>query len=209
MNRSTCVYVLLTAVLASIILPSSALAETSHFRGKTAFGDFYTTDPTGCISTSVYTFATESRSQVSGGGGSAGVAAASISIYQYNGCTDEELACLSGSITPSNSELSMAGNLASATLNATFEAFDCYTGASQPVSAAITWTGQGDIYRGNSHNSYDYGSYRYSYRSSGQSRYAPMSGSVSLGGTTLDLTNTYYSYGSLSISSGGTIYVNH
>ncbi|HKH43820.1 MAG TPA: hypothetical protein VKM72_04065 [Thermoanaerobaculia bacterium] len=209
MKRYTCVFALLAALLATLALPSAALAETSHFRGKTAYGDFYSFDPTGCISTSVYIFATESRSQVSPGGGSADGTAASISIYQYNDCTYEEVACLYGSISPSNSEFNIAGNLASATLNATFEAYNCLTGAAQPVSAAMTWTGEGDVSRGSYHNSYSFGGYRYSYRSSGQSRFATLSGSVTFGGTTLNLENDYYSYGALSVSSGGTIYNNH
>lgn len=209
MKRYTCVFTLLAAVLSSFVLPSTVRAETSHFRGKTAYGDFYSADPTGCISTSVYTFATESRSQVSAGGGSTSGTSASISIYQYNGCTDEELSCLYGSFSPSSSEFDMAGNLASATLNATFEVFDCLTGATQPLSVAITWTSAGDVARGTSHYSYSYGGDRYSYRSSGQSRYATLSGSVTFGGTTLSLENGYYSYGSLSISNGGTIFTNH
>jgi hypothetical protein len=209
MKRYTCVFALLAAVLTTLALPSTVLAETSHFRGKTANGDFYSFDPASCISTSVYTFATESRSQVSPGGGSTDGTSASISIYQYNDCTYEEVTCLYGAISPSSSEFNMAGNLASATLNATFEAYNCLTGATQPVSVAITWTGEGDVSRGNYHSSYSFGGYRSSYRSSGQFRYATLSGSVTFGGTTLNLENDYYSYGSLSVSSGGTVYNNH
>jgi len=208
MKRYTCVFSLLAALLTTLALPSTALAETSHFRGKTAGGDFYSFDEASCISTSIYTFATESRSQVSGGGSTDGTSA-SISIYQWNDCTYEEVTCLYGSISPSNSEFNMAGNLASATLNATFQTYDCLTGATQPVSAAITWTGEGDISRGHSNSSYSYGGYRTSYRSNGQSRYATLGGSVTFGGTTLNLGNAYYSYGYLSNANGGTIYSNH
>ena len=195
MKRYTCVLTLLAAVLTTLALPSTALAVTSHFHGRTANGDFYSYDPASCISTSAYVFATESRSQVSGGAGSEGGASASISIYQYNECTYEDVTCLYGSISPTNSELNMAGNLASATLNATFEAFSCFTGATQPVSVAITWTGEGDVIRGMSHYSYNYSGYRYSYRSNGQSRYAPISGTMTFGGTTLNVENADYSYG--------------
>jgi hypothetical protein len=103
----------------------------------------------------------------------------------------------------------MAGNLSSATLNTTFEAFSCLSGSAQPVSVALTWTGEGDISRGTTHTSYSYGSYRYSYRSNGQSRYAPISGTVTFGGTTLNLESSFYGYGFLSIANSGTIYSNH
>jgi hypothetical protein len=205
MRKSTCVYGLLAAVLASIVLPSSALAEAFHFRGDTAYGNFYGYDPTGCIATNFYVFATESRSHSSGGAATSG-AWANIGIYQYNECTYETLACLYGSMPISSGDFSMAGNLSAATLNATFEALDCSSGEPQPVSVAITWTGVGDVVRGMSSSSYSLPGYHSSSHYSGQSRYAELSGSLTFGDTTVDVADNLYGSGTLSVTSSGSAY---
>jgi hypothetical protein len=203
MKRYTCVLTLIAAALAALVLPSTALAvENYHFRGKTAWGNSYSIDATGCISTSVYFFATEDRFQ-DPPGPPADSAAASIGIFQWNECTYETLTCLYASVALPNDAFSLANNLASATLNTTLQAYNCSTGDTQPVSVAITWTGEGDVFRGNSHSSYHYPGYRVSYRSNGQSRSATPSGSVTFGGTTLALEN---GFGYLSIANSGEVY---
>jgi hypothetical protein len=206
MKRNPCALTLLAALLAVLVLPSTArAAEVSHFRGKTAYADFYSVDATGCIFTSVSVFATESRFQNPPGGPTSS-AWADVSIYQWNECTYEQGICGYASFPLPDGAFNMSGNLASASLNATAETYDYCSGTSQPVGVALAWTGDGQIFRGNSVTSYHYPSYRASYRSNGQSCNATVSGSVSFGSTTVQLAN---GYASLSSVNSGSIYNFH
>lgn len=204
MKRSTCALRLLAAVLAVLVLPSMALAATDvyHFRGKTAVMEFFETDPTGCIYTSVTVFATESRYH-SAPGSPTSSAWADVSIYQWNSCTYEDLICAYGSSALPSGAFTMANNLSSATVNATVETYDYCSGISQPASFAVTWTGDGQIVRGKSNSSYHYPGYHTSYRSNGSSSDATGSGSMTVGGTTVPLEN---GLGYLSSASNGSIY---
>jgi hypothetical protein len=206
MKRFTCVLTLLAAVLAVLVLPSTALAaDVYHFRGKTAAMEFYSLDPTGCITTSVTVFATESRYQNPPGSPTSG-SVGDVSIYQWNSCTYEDLICATGTFALPDGAFNMAGNLASASLNATGEAYDYCSGTTRPITVAVTWTGDGEVIRGNSHSSYHYPGSHVSYRSSGQTSDATGGGSLTLGGAPLPLEN---GFGYLSNATTGTIYNNH
>jgi hypothetical protein len=206
MKRNTCALTLLAAVLAVLVVPSTArAADVSHFRGKAAWMDFYSFDPSGCIITSVSVFATESRFQDPPGSPTSN-AWADVSISEWNTCTYEDLVCAYTSFQLPAGAFTMAGGLNSASLNATTEAYDYCTGASLPISLAVNWTGDGQVIRGNSHTSYHYPGFQVSYRSNGQSCGATGSGSVTYGSTTVALTD---GFGSLSNSNSGSIYIYH
>jgi hypothetical protein len=202
MKRSTCILPLLAAVLAVLVLPSTAFAaDVYHFRGKTASMEFYSVDPTGCITTSVTVFGTESRYQ-NPPGGSTNYAVGDVSIYQFNSCTWEDLICASGSFALPNGAFDIAGNLASASLSATADAYDYCNDTYQPITVAVTWTGVGEIGRGNTRSTYHYPGYHASYRQNGQSRDATGSGSLTVGSTSLPLEN---GLGYLSNVASGTV----
>lgn len=201
MKKSACVVMLCAAVLA-LSLPSAALAaDVSHFRGKSAVTDFYSFDPNTCITVSGYIFASENRYQDPPGPATP-TASASVSFYQWNECTYETLACVSGSVTlPDGFQVN--GNLGSATLNTTIAGYDCLTGEPASVSVAVTWTGDGEATQNRYHSQYSYPGYRAMYRFNGQTRNATVSGSVTFGGTTSALEN---SYGYLAVANSGTFY---
>ena len=202
MKKTTCFLTLLAAVLAVLVLPSTArAADVYHFRGKTAVAEFYSLDPTGCITTSVTVFATESRYQNPPGSPTSG-AAAEVTSYQLNSCTWESLVCGSASFPLPAGAFDIAGNLASASLNATADVYDFCGDTTQPVTLAITWTGEGEVSRGNSRSSYHSPGVHVSYRSSGQNRDAGASGSLTFGGTPLPLEN---GSGYLANSTSGTV----
>lgn len=200
MKRSTCA--LLAAILAVLVLHSTAqAAEVSFFRGKTAVVEFYSTDPTGCIVTSVTVFANESRS-FSPQAPLENNAWADVTIHLFNSCTWEQMACGTGSFELPDGAFNLTGHLASATLSATGEVHDSCTGTDRPITLALTWTGEGEVARGRSHSSTHSPGYHVLYRHSGQQRDATVVGSMTLEGTPLSLGN---GIGYLSKVSNGTI----
>jgi hypothetical protein len=187
MKRFTCALTLLAAVLALLVLPSTAqAAEISFFRGKTAVVEFYSTDPTGCLVTSVTVFAYENRyfSPPAPHDNNAG---ADVTIHLFNTCTWEQMACGAGSFDLPDGAFNFNGFLASATLNATGKVHDFCTGTDRPITVALTWTGEGEIVSGRSHSSTHSPGYHVSYRQSGQQRDATVAGSMTLEGTPLSL----------------------
>jgi hypothetical protein len=205
MKRYTCVLTLLAVVLASLALPITArAAESYRFRGKTAYASSYASDPTTCISTSLYVFATEDRFQDSPGAPTDS-AVAYASAFQWNDCTLQTVACVYGSVLLPDGAFNMTGHLASATLTVTIPGFDCLSGNPRSLSVALHWSGEGDVFHGNSHSSYHYPGFLVSYRSIGQTREALPSGSVTFEGTTLSFENGV-TYGELDIAANGSIY---
>ncbi|HEX7480929.1 MAG TPA: hypothetical protein VF331_24215 [Polyangiales bacterium] len=75
-----------------------------------------------------------------------------------------------------------------------------------PLTIAAYWTGTGDTTRDRSTQSYSTPHARYRSRSSGQSRDATMSGSISVDNSNIDLSGAY---GSLSIVSSGSFEMYH
>lgn len=200
MRRSVCA--LLAATVVMLALPSTVLAaDVYHFRGKTASASFYTFDAASCIRTSVALNVYESRIKSAPGAGTE-TAWADVIIYHWNNCTSEE-SCSYGGANLSDGDFQVRGNLASATLNTEIELFDCFTGVPQTVPFAITWTGVGEVESGRSHSSYHYPGYRYTSHSDGQSRYAAVSGSITIDG--VNLIAGAESNGSLTSSRSGSV----
>lgn len=202
MKRSTCALTLLAAVLAVLVLHSTAqAAEISFFRGKTAVVEFYSTDQTGCLVTSVTVYASENR-YFSPQAPLENNAWADVTIHLFNSCTWEQTACGAGSFDLPDGAFNVAGPLASATLSATGEVHDGCTGTDRPITLALTWTGEGEIAAGRSHSSMHSSGYHVSYRQSGQQRDATVAGGMTLDGMPLSLGN---GMGYLSKANNGTI----
>jgi hypothetical protein len=201
MKRFTCALIVLA--LAVLVLPVAAQAvEISFFRGKTASVEFYATDPAGCFVTSITVFASDNRYS-SPPAPSDTEAWADVTIHLFNGCTGEQSACGAGSFALPDGAFNVAGNLASATLNAAGEIHDFCTGTDRPITLALTWTGVGDLGAGRSHYSMHSSGYHAVYRQSGQQREATIDGGMTLDGTPLLLDN---GSGYLTKTSNGTIF---
>jgi len=202
MKSFTCALTLLAAVLAVLVLPATAQAvEISFFRGKTADVEFYSTDPTGCMVTSVVVTAMENR-YFSPPAPLETNASADVNIGLYNICTSELTFCGDGSFDLPDGAFKLTGLLASATLNLTGVIHDGCFGTNRPFTLALTWTGEGEVFRGRSHSSTHSPGHHVSYRQSGQSRDATVAGRITLDGTPLPL-DTHS--GALSKASNGTI----
>jgi hypothetical protein len=202
MKRCTWSLTLLVTVLATFLLPSSAIAVKSRIWGNMASGDYSVTDPAGCITTSGFVSAIEHMSQDRPGSRTENSEAV-VGIFQWNTCTSELLTCTYGSAPIPDDAFSMHGHLASATLNILVEAFDCRSGDTRIVSVEVNWNGEGDVSRQNVTSNLRYPGYYIVSRASSVSRDASLSGSLTFEGSTIALDGI--AYGSLNVVSTGTL----
>jgi type 1 fimbria pilin len=202
MKRYTCVLALL--FVAALAFPSTTFAEVQRFRGKVAAMEFYSTDPTGCIGTSLYVVAVENQLQEQGPRTTQG----SFSLYfsQFDNCTFQTVSCGTAFGEVPDGALSTSRNLESATLNVPIQIQDCYSGAYQSGTVSLTWTGITDLSRSNNNGNYTYPGFRIHYRTHGESREASGTGTLTIGGTTTAFQD---GVGYLSLVDSGTISTSH
>jgi hypothetical protein len=149
------VFLAIIAVLAMAVSasPVHAASETSHvsFQGQTANAFFSSTDPGGCVVTSVFVFANDGRTKT-GPGGPLAESFALVAVSQFNQCTDTQLLSAEGSAALAADDFQMDSRLTAATLDSRIELFDFVSGTSFPVDISLTWTGSGDTSTEKSHN---------------------------------------------------------
>ncbi len=175
--------VVLTLTLAVFSLPTTAWAgEVFSFKGKSAGAFFSSTDPSGCIITDAFVFASEDTFQNPPGPGNSS-SGASLFIAQFNVCTSTQLLAASGFASLADPDFQVLGKLNSATLNATVNVFDFVSSSSFNVDVDLTWTGTGPLSRQNSHFHFQSLGCNASGHSNSTSRSAEASGSVSDGAT--------------------------
>jgi hypothetical protein len=137
--------------LAAFARPSTVNAGgggTFNFKGPSVRASFY--DGLGCVITDVFVIATEARFRDDPGPAQP-LSFASVTIFQYNSCTDTVLLNAYGSTSPlSPGDFQMANQLSSAALNTTVNLFDEVSGNTFDVSVDLTWTTSGPPIR--SHN---------------------------------------------------------
>jgi hypothetical protein len=190
-----------------IVLAAPAEAgDTYRFKGNSADAYFYSTDPSGCIFTNVYVFASDDASishDPPGPPNSFSGSVASVYIYQYDSCNDYislmDASCYASLADP---DFQVIGrDLDSATLNTTLDCFDYVSGSSFDVSVALVWTGTGNpvVQRSNSH--FWTPGYVVNSHSTGTFRSAEASGSVSDGIT--NFTPNPASYASIQNAKSG------
>ena len=145
--------VVLALALATFSQTTTASAgSVFHFKGQGADAFFSTTDPSGCIFTDVFVFASEEVFQNPPGPRSAS-SATSLFISQYDACTGTQLLAADGFASLADPDFQVLGKLNSATLTATVSMFDFVSGTSFDVDVNLAWTGAGPLSRqnGNSH----------------------------------------------------------
>jgi hypothetical protein len=136
----------LAMVLLALALPARAAgAETLHlsFAGQTADATFFSTDPSGCVSTEVFLLVTDGRSR-DGTGQPEVASTALIIVSQADLCTRTELVAADGTAVLAPGQFQIDGQLTAASLTATIEVFDFVSGASFPVDVNVSWTGVGE-----------------------------------------------------------------
>ena len=188
------------AVLAVLTLSLPAFANTTNkfqVKGQTADASFYQSDE--CNYTSVGIFASDNVSK-SSSGTSTSQKGAYVHYSNYNFCTGQ--GSYADGFAP-DVTFTSDNSLRSATLNGTVTVNDYSSGSTKTVNLALTWTGTGDTFRGNSHSHQQGPRFTSNYRYVGAYRQAQVSGSVTLDGK--NLISGLSSYASLNSTNSGSV----
>ena len=113
---------------ASPVLAASGTSAHFTFHGLTAFAEFDTYSPNGCVETFVYVDGTHSHNYTVG----------DVFIGQFDYCTQTLLLSAFGSA--SNPNFQIDKKLGSASLNTTIPVTDYVSGNTFNVSISVTWT---------------------------------------------------------------------
>ena len=141
MTRATCCLLVLLLSLVAFAFPTSAHAAGSgsatvfRFHGLSAFADFDSFSPDGCIETFVFVDGTQSGNS----------SEADVFIGQFDNCTGTLLLAAFGSTF--NPTFQVGQKLGSASLSATIPVFDEVSGNTFNVSVSQTWTATGPLSR--------------------------------------------------------------
>jgi hypothetical protein len=153
------------------------------------------TDPSGCISTTVSVFAYE---QVILGQPSPGSpdSAVHLLIKQFDTCGGRILLDAEAFSSLADSDLQISGNLASATLNTTVTAYDAVSNSYFDVLIDLMWTGTGSLlhYNGHFKDIWPGAGCKELEHSNEALRYAEASGTVSDGTTNFASGSSYDPY---------------
>jgi len=177
----------LVAVLALLVAsfgqPTTVSAgdvRKTEWQGVEAF--FSNTDPSGCIVTQVGVFARDDmRHEPPEPGTTESLLA--LSIYQVNDCTGEQLLFAEGYTWLDEGDLQISKKLQSATLNATVNLEDLGATPNFDVDVDLTWTANEPAARSSSHSHLDQRGCKIISHWRGMSRFADVSGTVSVGTT--------------------------
>ena len=182
---------LATVSLGALILAPGSVADAAsakvtvvNLRGPLVNAVFSVTDPSGCIETDTFVSANlPSYQQLPGKPVTTGVA--SVSIFEYDACTDTTILDATGltEALPAGS-LQVSKQLDQASLRMTLPMTDIDTGATFSVDVDVVWVGTGTIHREdvNSNDLYGKGCHVLN-RWKGSGRTAQAWGSVSDGVT--------------------------
>ena len=199
--------ILLTA---AILFPTAAFAaDNSRFKGNTASADFYSM-PDECTEQYAWVYAVEEKQHQPPGPPETGQWV-DVHVSTFNYCTNTGTYAYGGKFMESD-EFQFDKKLNSASLNTTVTAtqYDYWYGTeigSVDIAVQLDWTGEGDVYKGQSSYRYKVGNCMYRDRYTGSDRYAEPSGSIS-DGMTEYAASPDYAYGYLTLTKNGSTVVN-
>ena len=141
LRLTCCLFVLLLSLVAFAFTTSAPRAHAAgsgsttvfRFQAKTAFADFDSFSPDGCIETFVEVDGTQSGTS----------SEADVFIGQFNNCTQTQLLGAFGSTSTPNFQV--GGKLASASLSATISVCCDVSGNTFSVSVSMSWTATGAL----------------------------------------------------------------
>jgi len=148
------------------------------FEGDNAYADFSSTS--GCVSAYITVWAGDSAAK-DGPGKPATSSVATIQVNGYDSCAQQYIFGY-GSADLSPDAFKVQGPLQSATLKATVQ-LCCNQNGYFPASANLTWTGTGAISKSKTSYTSKSPTCKTSYLSEGESRYALLTGSLTMLGT--------------------------
>ena len=144
MKTITKLVAVFTLAIAAFSQPSTVSAgggQSFNFKGPSVRASFY--DGLGCVITDVFVIATEARFRDQPGPAQR-LSYASVTIFQYDVCTDTPLHYAYGTTSPlSEGAFQMSNKLSSASLNTTITLFDELSGDTFDVDVNLAWTASG------------------------------------------------------------------
>ncbi len=164
--------------------PASTRAADSlqlQYSGQAAAVELGSTDPAGCLFTTVRVGAVDGR--IKQGSQPETSSHVVVLIGQYNACTDTRLLAAIGQAPLVPAAFQVDPQLNMATLNATFEVFDYVSARSYPVDISVNWTATGDAVRLKGSTQTRSAGFLVSERFDGSGRQATATGTVSLNGS--------------------------
>jgi hypothetical protein len=179
-------YLLTAAVLfVTLVLPyrsAAAPGQTFHFRFTGLTANAFFDSFQGCVETSVSVQAFTNRLKVVGGRPET-TPSAFVSVFQFDNCSFTVLLSAFGFADLPAGAFHIKQNLASATLNTSLDVFDSVSSTTFPVDVSVSWTGSGGLTVSRFHSIFRTPGFRENFISTGASRAATASGSVTALGT--------------------------
>ena len=171
---------LLVATFGPSTNADAADVRKTEWQGVEAF--FSNTDPSGCVVTQIGMFArNDMRHEPPEPGTTESLLV--LSIYQVNDCTGEQLLFAEGYTWLDEGDLQVSKKLQSATLNATVNLEDAGAAGNFDVDVDLTWTATEPATRSSSHSHLDQRDCKIISHWRGMSRFADVTGTVSVGTT--------------------------
>jgi hypothetical protein len=187
MKSTVKLFVALALVLAAFSQYTATRAAPNYaytLKGLSAEAAFVSTDPSGCVYTGAFVYGLAQALRSPQSGAKKPSPQISVSLYQYNACTNVQLLSAHGDAPLGKQDFEVAGNLENARLAAaTVHMFDYASGTPFDISVDLTWKAISPLGHQNSHYSYNFQGCHIDSRYEGTFRFSQASGTVSDGST--------------------------
>lgn len=206
MRRAGLLLSTLLFIVAITSLPTTtSAAELSKLKGSSA--DYYFNGFDGCVYTDVFVLVNGVQTHNPPAAPTVETRVW-VGINQLDFCAGEfgELTMTGwGDASLQNGEFQATSKLSSASLDTTVDFFDTVSSTSFPIDVSLSWTGTGDLQRSQLHLRDRFGLSLFILRSSGTSRSATVTGTVSDDVTTFNSGPSYHESGILRQTKEGTV----
>ena len=172
---------LLALMLALPCRSAAAPGQTSHFKFKGLNAGASFDSVAGCVETQALIEGFSNRIKTVGRPGT--TPSAFVSLFQFDNCSFTTLLSASGFTDLPPGAFQITKKLTTATLNTSIDVFDVVSNSTFPVDISVSWTGTGTVTVSLSHNIFTAPGFRENFMSTGASRAATASGSVTALGT--------------------------
>lgn len=205
MNRGLLVLLIVLGLVVGLWpLPMQAgAAQVFQLKGKSASAYFDSLDPTGCVLTSVFVFASDDS--VKQAPGPAAVSSGPfVGIFQFDFCQETSLLEAFGFASLPAPDFQFKGQT-SARLTTALDLFDSVSGSSLTAFVDLSWSGIGAAERSHYNSHFQGPGYVVNDGANGVFRFAAASGSVSAGG--VNFISGEAIEGIIGVSKAGSVFV--
>lgn len=200
------IHKLLTVLTLALLIfsqsTSSAATNVYAYKGKSIHAYFSSVDPSGCIVTTGFVFASQEVTQDRPGAGSP-AAMAHLYVSKYDQCTDQSLVEAESILPIPAADLNISGSLRKASLHTTVSVYNSGTQTSFDLAVDLAWLGTDTVVRQNTTIQYDFPTCRTNNHSNSTFHYAQARGTISDGTTNFSLEPS--TFGTIALERGGEI----